>query len=241
MRPSDKNKAVSWPKLSGPHICVGAGQKALELARKSLLSAADLRNGKLCKADISAVFDFLSESPDLFDIYRANYETCGRIHKKQPFVGANKDFFAMSILRFLCFDILRKVFDPQIKRTDASWEMEFLHAFGGYICRTSYASFTEDLSRAYRKLAKSKGNSITAITIANDKSIQEIVKQACTSFPSEHLDFVNFSNAVNKRLSDKYETYGPSPIKVSEPVVEQFFEALKSPENRNYFRQMILH
>ncbi|MCV0426558.1 MAG: hypothetical protein K5905_13905 [Roseibium sp.] len=240
MRPSDKHKAVSWPKLSGPHICVGAGQQALDLARKSLHSAADMRGGKLSKADISAIFDFIATSPDLFDIYRSNYEACGRIHKKQPFVGANKDFFAMSVLRFLCFDILRKAFEPQIKRTDANWEIEFLQAFSAYICATCYAGFIDDLSKAYRKLAKAEGNSITAITIANNKDIQDIVKRASKGFPREHIDYVNFSNAVNKKLSDKYETYGPSPLKVSEPVIELFFEQLHSTENRNYFRQMIL-
>ncbi len=240
MRLSNKKPAVTWPKLSGPHICVGAGQKAMDLARKSLISAAELRDGKLSKADIEAVFDFLSASQDLFDIYRSNYEACGRIHKKQPFVGANKDFFAMSVLRFLCFDVVRKVFEPQIKRADPSWEIEFLQAFAAYICRTSDAQFIDELSEAYRKLAKSHGNEITAITIANDKSIREIVGRVSKQFPSEHIDFVNFSNAVNKALSDKYETYGPSPIKVSEPVIELFFNTLKDPEKSNFFRKLVM-
>ncbi len=240
MRPSEKKPAVTWPKLSGPHICMGAGQQALELARKSLLSAADLREGKLSKADIAAVLDFISASSDLFDIYRSNYEACGRVHKKQPFVGANKDFFAMSVLRFLCFDVLRKVFDAQIKRSDAAWEIEFLHAFSAYICQTANPEFVDQLSEAYRKMAKQRGNSITAVTIASDPGIQEIVRRTTRRFPSEHIDFVNFSNAINKALSDKYNNYGPSPIKVSEPIVEQFFKALKDPEKANFFRKMVL-
>lgn len=240
MRPSDKKNAVTYPKLSGPHICVGAGQKALDLARRSLQSAADLKGGKLSKADIAAVFDFISESPGLFDIYRSNYEACGRIHKRQPFVGANKDFFAMSVLRFLCFDMLRKVFETQIKRSDASWEIEFLHAFAAYIARTADAKFIDSLSDSYRKLAKAHGNEITAVTIANDPAIQDIVRRAARHFPKEHIDYVNFSNAVNKALSDKYENYGPSPIKVSEPLVEQFFDALRDKTRANYFRKMVL-
>lgn len=235
-----KNSAVNWPKLSGPHICVGAGQQALELARRSLQSAADMRGGKLTKADIGAIFDFIAASPDLFDIYRSNYEACGKIHKKQPFVGANKDFFAMSVLRFLSFDVLRKVFELQIKRSDASWEIEFLHAFSLYLCRTADPKFIDDLSEAYRKLAKAHGNSITAITIANEKAIQDVVRRAAVHFPKEHIDFVNFSNAVNKSLSDKFEDYGPSPIKVSEPLVERFFGGLRDPSKANYFRQMVL-
>jgi|GEM_PF-2662684 len=240
MRLSDKKPEVKWPRLSGPHICLGAGQQALELARKSLHSAADLRGGKLSKDDISAIFDYLSVSPDLFEIFRANYEVCGRIHKRQPFVSATKDFFAMSVLRFLCFDVLRSVFQLQIKRSNATWEIEFLHAFAAYICRTSNPNFIEELSEAYRRLAKKHGNSITAITIASDTKIQEIVRRAVAKFPSEHIDFVNFSNAVNKVLSDKYEDYGPSPIKVSEPVIETFFETLKSSAKSNYFRQLVL-
>ncbi|MHA7773346.1 hypothetical protein [Roseibium sp. M-1] len=240
MPASNKNNAVTWPKLSGPHICVGAGQQALDLAKRGLLSAADLRGGKLTKADIGAIFDFISTSPDLFDIYRSNYEACGKIHKKQPFVGANKDFFAMSVLRFLSFDVLRKVFELQIKRSDSSWEIEFLHGFSLYLCRTADPKFIDDLSEAYRKLAKAHGNSITAITIANDAAIQTIVKRVAAHFPKEHIDFVNFSNAINKALSDKYENYGPSPIKVSEPLVERFFDTLKDPSKANYFRQMVL-
>ena len=240
MRPADKKNAVTYPKLSGPHICVGAGQQALDLARKSLESAAELRGGKLTKAEISAVFEFIAASPGLFDIYRSNYEACGRIHKKQPFVGANKGFFAVSVLRFLCFDIVRKVFEPQIKRCDNAWELEFLHAFSDYITRTADDKFVDSLSEAYRKMAKAHGNSITAVTIANDETIQDIVRRASRKFPKEHLDFVNFSNAVNKALSDKYENYGPSPIKVSEPVIEQFFEAMRDKTRANYFRKMVL-
>jgi hypothetical protein len=236
----NKISAVTWPKLSGPHICVGAGQQALDLARRSLQSAADLRGGKLSKADIGAIFDFIAASPDLFDIFRSNYEACGKIHKRQPFVGANKDFFAMSVLRFLSFDVLRKVFDLQIKRSDPSWEIEFLHAFSLYLCRTAEPKFIDNLSEAYRKLAKTHGNAITAITIANDKAIQDIVRSTVAHFPKEHIDFVNFSNAVNKALSDKFENYGPSPIKVSEPLVERFFEALRDASKVNYFRQMVL-
>jgi len=240
MRPADKKSSVAYPKLSGPHICVGAGQQALDLAQKSLQSAADLRGGKLSKADIAAVFDFIAASPGLFDIYRSNYEACGRIHKRQPFVGANKGFFAISVLRFLCFDIIRKVFEPQIKRCDSAWELEFLQAFVSYVSRTANDKFIDSLSEAYRKLAKAHGNAITAVTIANDEAIQDIVRRAARKFPKEHLDYVNFSNEVNKALSDKYENYGPSPIKVSEPVIEQFFDTMRDKTKANYFRKMVL-
>ena len=240
MPPTAKKTAVTWPRLSGPHICVGAGQQALDLARKGLLSAAELRGGSLSQADITAVFDFIAASQDLFDIYQSNYEACGQIHKKQPFVGANKDFFAMSVLRFLSFDLLRKVFKPQINRADADWEIEFLNAFSKYICKTINSGFVDDLSSAYRKLAKEHGNSITAVMIANDKRIREIVASAADGFPSEHIDFVNFSNAVNKALSDRYNSYGPTPIKVSEPVIEQFFKQLRTASGSNYFRQLVL-
>ncbi|WP_428686894.1 hypothetical protein [Roseibium sp.] len=240
MSAAEKKNQVTWPKLSGPHICMGAGQQVLELARKSLQSAAEMRGGALSDTDIAAVFDLISASQDMFEIYRSNYEACGRIHKKQPFVGANKDFFAVSVLRFLSFDVLRKVFEPNMKRADGAWEMEFLNAFSGYICRTVDAGFVDALSEAYRQLAKAHGNSITAVTIANDKAIQDILRKAMAAFPKEHIDFVNFSNAVNKALSAKYESYGPSPIKVSEPVIERFFEALRSSENRNFFRQAVL-
>ncbi|WP_108872740.1 hypothetical protein [Roseibium album] len=240
MPPAAKKTAIQWPKLSGPHICMGAGQQALDLARKGLLSAAEMRGGSLSQAEIATVFEFIAASQNLFDIYRSNYEACGQIHKKQPFVGANKDFFAMSVLRFLCFDIVRKVFDRQIARTDDNWEIEFLHAFSLYICQTSNAGFVEDLSSAYRLLAKEHGNSITAVTIANDRTIREIVARAADDFPSDHTDFVNFSNAVNKALSDRYNNYGPSPIKVSEPLVEKFFSQLWSDSKRNYFRQIAL-
>ena len=70
-----------------------------------MLGAANMRGGSLNVADINMVFDFLAESQDMFDIYRHNYEACGKIHRKQTFVGANKNFFAMSVLRFLCFDV----------------------------------------------------------------------------------------------------------------------------------------
>ncbi len=240
MRPAEKKTTVNWPRLSGPHICMGAGQQALDFARKSLHSAAEMRGGKLSDTEISAVFDLVAASQEMFEIYRSNYEACGRIHKKQPFVGANKDFFAVSVLRFLSFDVLRKVFDAQMKRADGAWEMEFLHAFSGYICRTADAEFVDSLSKAYRKLAKTHGNTITAVTIAGDKTIQEVLRKVMAAFPKEHIDFVNFSNAVNKALSEKYESYGPSPIKVSEPVIERFFEALRSSANGNFFRQAVL-
>ncbi|MEP3049359.1 MAG: hypothetical protein ABJL55_00850 [Roseibium sp.] len=231
----------SWPRLSGPHICAGAGKQALDLARKSLLSAADMRGGNLGAADINMVFDFLAASQDMFDVYRHNYEACGKIHRKQSFVGANKNFFAMSVLRFLCFDILRATFEPQIKRSDGNWEIEFLHAFSDYICRTANPEFENQLSAAYRSLAGTHGNAITAITIANDETIQEIIRQASAKFPTEHIDFVNFSNTINKALSDKYEVYGPSPIKVSEPVIEHFFEAMKDADKGNFFRKMVFN
>ena len=108
--------------------------------------------------------------------------------------------------------------------------MEFLHAFSAYICRTTDPEFENELSAAYRTLASQHGNSITAITIANDETIQNIIRRTAAKFPQDHLDFVNFSNAVNKALSDKYEDYGPSPIKVSEPVIEHFFEKLKASQ-----------
>lgn len=228
----------SWPKLSGPHICMAAGQRAMELARKGLLNAAELKGGSLTQTDIAAVFDFLAASQDLFDIYRSNYEACGQIHRRQPFVGANKDFFAMCVLRFLCFDVLRKTCAPQIKRADSDWEIEFLQVLTKYVCDTVSASFIEDLSKAYRRLAREHGTAITAMTIANDAEIRTRVKSAADGFPTEHIDFVNFSNAVNKALSDKYKDYGPSPIKVSEPVIEQFFHELRASSKGNFFRQL---
>ncbi|WP_428526440.1 hypothetical protein [Roseibium sp.] len=231
---------MTWPKLSGPHICASVGQQSLELAQKALVGAANKRGGSLKASEIAAVFEFLSASQQMFDVFRTNYEACGKIHRKQSFVGANKGFFAMSVLRFLCFDVLRKVFEPQISRTDAAWEIEFLQAFSGYICQTTDADFEENLSAAYRRLAKDKGSDITAMTIAHDDGIQKIVRAAVRSFPSDHMDFVNFSNAVNKALTDKYEVYGPSPIKVSEPVIERFFGALSKPSEANYFRNQVL-
>lgn len=240
MRLSGNKPELKWPRLSGPHICLGAGQQALELARKSLLSAAEMRGGKLGAEDISAILDYLSLSPGLFDIFRTNYEVCGQIHKRQPFVSATKDFFAMSVLRFLCFDVLRNVFQLQIKRSSGNWEIEFLHAFADHICRTSDENFVNELSEAYRQLAKSHGNAITAMTIAGDDKIQEIVRRAAAKFPSEHIDYVNFSNAVNKALSKKFEDYGPSPIKVSEPLIETFFQNLKASAKGNPFRQLVL-
>ncbi|QDG78119.1 hypothetical protein [Labrenzia sp. PHM005] len=236
---SGKTK-LTWPKLSGPHICASVGQQSLNLAQKALLGAAKMRGGKLDAAEITAVFEFLAVSQDMFDIFRTNYEACGKIHRKQSFVGANTGFFAMSVLRFLCFDVLRKTFESQINRTDAAWEIEFLQAFSNYICRTADEDFEDSLSAAYRRLAKENGSEITVMTIAHDPAIQEIVRKAVAKFPSEHLDFVNFSNTINKALSDKYETYGPSPIKVSEPVVERFFKALGEPSRSNYFRGQVL-
>lgn len=239
MNAAQQKKARTWPKLSGPHICAGAGKQALDLARKSLLSAAEMRGGNLSAADVEMVFDFLAASQDMFEIYRHNYEACGKIHRKQSFVGANKNFFAMSVLRFFCFDLLRQTFEPQIKRSDANWEIEFLHAFSAYICSNSDPEFENGLSAAYRALASKHGNSITAVTIASDETIRKIIRRATANFPTEHIDFVNFSNAINKALSDKYEDYGPSPIKVSEPVIEHFFEAIKDPDKGNFFRKMV--
>lgn len=240
MRFSIKKPEVKWPRLSGPHVCLGAGQQALELARKSLMGAADMQGGKLGKDEIAAIFDLLAVSPELFEIFRANYEICGRIHKRQPFVSASKDFFAMSVLRFLCFDVLRSVFQMQIRRSKPTWEIEFLHALVEHICKTSNPEFVNELSEAYRRLAKTHGNTITAMTIASDEKIQDSVRRAVAGFPSEHMDYVNFSNAVNKLLSDKFEDYGPSPIKVSEPVIEEFFETLKESVKSNHFRKLVL-
>ncbi len=230
----------SWPKLSGPHICASVGQKTMDLAQKALLGAADMRGGKLDAAEITAVFEFLTASQDMFDLFRSQYEACGKIHRKQSFVGANKGFFAMSVLRFLCFDVLRKSFQSQINRTDDAWEIEFLQAFSGYICQSVDEEFEDKLSAAYRRLAEEKGSEITVMTIAHDPDIKAIMRGTAHKFPSEHLDYVNFSNAINKALSDKYEAYGPSPIKVSEPLVERFFQALTEPSRANYFRGQVL-
>lgn len=240
MTSKPKKNNLTWPKLSGPHICASVGKQSLDLAQKALLGAAELRGGKLSASEITAVFEFLSVSRDMFDVFRTNYEACGKIHRKQSFVGANKGFFAMSVLRFLCFDVLRKTFETQINRTDAAWEIEFLQAFSAYICRTADQDFEDSLSAAYRRLAKENGSAITVMTIAHDAAIQDIVRKAAGKFPSEHLDFVNFSNTVNKALSDKYDSYGPSPIKVSEPLVERFFQALSQPSSSNYFRGQVL-
>lgn len=198
-----------------------------------------MRGGHLSASDVDMVFDFMSSSADLFEIFRFNYEACGKIHRRQSFVGANKNFFAVSILRFLCFDVLRKTFEPQIKRSTGGWEIEFLNAFNTYICRTTDPDFEDKLSSAYRKLAGQHGHTITAITIASDPAVQDVVRQTAAKFPSEHIDFVNFSNAINKALSDRFEDYGPSPIKVSEPVIEHFFEQLKAPDTSNFFRKLI--
>lgn len=237
---SARQPPAEWPKLSGPHICASVGQQALDLARKSLVNAAEIRGGQLSVADIAMVFDFLANAPDMFDLFRTNYEACGKIHRKQTFVGAKKDFFAVSVLRFLCFDILRQVFQPQINRAGQGWEMAFLHAFAIYICNAIDPKFVAKLTVAYRNLAKKHGSDITALTIAHDPAIRAIVQDVSGKFPLEHIDHVNFSNAINKALSDKFEDYGPSPIKVSEPFIERFFKAIRSGEQSNYFRKTML-
>ncbi|GAA0782973.1 hypothetical protein E1180_07870 [Roseibium denhamense] len=240
MRSPAKKPKTEWPKLSGPHICAGVGKQTLDLARKGLLSAADMRGGHLTRDDITLVFDFLAEAPELFDLFRSNYEACGKIHRKQAFVGANKDFFAVSVLRFLCFDVLRRVFDPQIQRSGPDWEIEFLHGFSAYISQVADPEFEDKLSAAYRRLAKQNGNEITAITIAHDAAIQALIRDIAKLFPADQTAYVNFSNAVNKALSEKFEDYGPSPIKISEPPTERFFKALRNTTRSNYFRKVML-
>ncbi len=226
--------------MSGPHICLGVGRQTIDYVKKSLVTAAKRKGSGLSAEEIAFVIDMAECSEELFEIFRSNYEICGKIHKKQPFVAANENFFVTSILRFLCFDIVRSTFQTQIRYSDQSWEVTFLAGIGLYINEAIDPDFSKDLVARYKDLAREFGMQLDVLMIARDEEVIRKVKNAVFSFPDEEKDVERLVKTVNGVLSEKYNIYGASPGKISNPVAKKFLEELKSPEKANFFRKAIL-
>ncbi len=240
MNHSIRKPSVAGPKISGPHLCAHAGKHSLDLARASLLNASEIRGGELSTHDINLVFDFLSESQEMFDFFRSHYATCGQLHRHLTFVSPTKDFFAMSVLRFFCYDVLRSAFENQIRHCAGDWEVIFLSSLTGYIGDHIDPDFELKLSKAYMAIANEHGTDATPMTVANDPCVQEIMRDCLCRLLDSHAGMTEFCDRINKALAEKFNDYGPSPIKVSEPVLAKFFERLKNPQEANYFRKQVL-
>lgn len=228
------------PKLSGPHICFGVGQQTLEYVKKTLAAAAEHKGGGLTADEISFIVDMAECSEELFEIFRSNYQTCGKLHKKQPFVAASDTFFTTSVLRFLCFDVLRSVFQTQIRFSDPDWEVTFLGGLSSYINDFIDPGFSGDLVARYKDLTRKCGMQLDVLTIAQDDEVIRKVRNVVASLSVDERDIDQIVKTINGVLSEKYNDYGASPIKISKPVVWKFIEDLKSPENANFFRKNIL-
>lgn len=230
---------TALPKLSGPHICFGVGRQTLHYAKQILISAADHKGSGLTADEISFVLDMAESSEGIFEVFRSNYELCGKVHKKQPFIAANETFFATSVLRFLCFDIVRTVFQPQIRYSDSNWEVTFLGGLGQYINDSMDCEFIRDLAARYKDLAREHGMNLDVLMIARDDEVIRKVRGVVSNLPSDEKDVEQLVKIVNNVLSEKYNAYGATPIKISGPVANKFIEELKVKETSNVFRKSI--
>ncbi len=240
MHNSAPKPANPGPKLSGPHICVQAGKYTLNLVDCALSNAADMRGGKLSKHDIKLVLEFIRTSQEMFDFFRDHYAACGRLHKNQTFVPSSKEFFAQSVARFYCYDAVRKVFATQIKHCPGNWELVFISAGIAFFSEHVDPEFKNRLSKAYHTIANESGFELDAVAIANHESVRAIMKDSIQKLPTSHADLTRLSEVVNKAMSNKFNDFGPSPIKVSEPILAKFFEQLKNPQEATFFRKQIL-
>jgi len=220
-------------RLSGPHICTGVGNQVTQVIRDSLLCAAEIKGGSLSSDEISSVIDSVTESENLFKIYQTNYNQCGKIHERRKFVVMDKNFFSVFVLRVLCAKTIHHIFEDQIKRSDKFWEVHFARAQTDFFDTEIDQTFKDQLYGRYKALTRLHMSELSPKQIVGDAGLIAIVRKTIYRMKKQP-DFADpLSNFVNKVLSKTYHAFGPSPIKVSEPLIEKYVNALQDDALRD--------
>ncbi|GGB49909.1 hypothetical protein GCM10011316_22530 [Roseibium aquae] len=213
--------------MSGPHICTGVGNQVTAVIRDSLLWAADQKGGTLTASEISGIIDNVSSSESLFRIYQHNYNKCGEIHERRKFVIMDKNFFSVFVIRILCRRTAKRVFSDQIKRSDRFWEVHFARAQADFFDTEIDQEFKDHLYARYRDLTRIHTAQLSPKQIVGDTDLIKIVRNTVMHMQKRPDYSEAFSNCVNQVLSKTYHAFGPSPIKISEPLVEKYTKALR--------------
>jgi len=215
-------------RLSGPHICTGVGNQVTQVIRDSLLCAAEVKGGSLTADEMSSVIDSVTASENLFKIYQANYNQCGKIHERRKFVVMDKNFFSVFVMRVLCSKTIHHTFEDQIKRSDKFWEVHFARAQTDYFDSEIDQTFKDQLYSRYQALTRVHMSELSPKQIIQDADLIGIVRATIIRMKKQSGFADPLSNIINQVLSKTYHAFGPSPVKVSEPLIEKYITALQA-------------
>lgn len=227
------------PTLSGPHICSHVGNTVFSIAKSALAASANMNGGSLSAAEIENTLDLVSSAPDLFSLYTQQFATCAGIHKTQKFTPIDPEIFARFILQSYCHDVVRIVFEDQIRRAGPAWVQHFMGGQIAHISAVSNADFVEQIYARYRTLAMAKGTDLDTQLLYNDVKLQALVGNGFAVLNAETDEHAAFADAINSTLGTTLNAVGPSPLKVTNGNMACYLETLRQAGGASYFRRCV--
>ncbi|MBZ0218337.1 MAG: hypothetical protein K8F25_17405 [Fimbriimonadaceae bacterium] len=221
-----KDRSSGPVPLSGPHICSQVGQDILSVAKNALLAASARSKGGLTSAEIENIFDLLANAPEVFALYTHNFNACADIHKKRSFAKISTASFSRFVLQFYCKNTVRQVFHRQIAQSNDQWIGSFLEGLLLHIEQTTDPRFTKNIFGCYRELSLSNGAKLDLSLVFQNRTLHNLTAAVFEKLRLESADDQSLGNTVNRHIGQAHNVSGPSPLKVVDKDLKEFFRLL---------------
>lgn len=223
--------------LSGPHICSQVGHDLMSVVKDALLTASKRSNGVVSSAEIENIFDLLAKTPEIFSLYTQNFNACADIHRNRSFAKINPASLARFILQSYCKSIVGRVFVHQIEHSDLRWIEHFLDGLLIHVDQVVDPQFTGNIFARYRALSLDVGAKLEISAVFRDQQLQILVARLFARLRGDTDNHQALGNTINRHLGKTFHLSGPSPLKVINQDLSDFFDLLVQNINPTGFRK----
>lgn len=230
--------------FSGPHLCVQVGANVAAVLQAALVDMCERRGGKLTKIEIDHVFDLVTASTQLFDLFQTAYSGCVDLKQASRFVDVDGTTITRFVVSVYSRDVIAKVFRTQIKARGQQWTNAFVGGLVTFLVEDIDPELPRDLYQAYRTLASRLGGSLTPVTLLNS---QEFVTRfgTCVSRLHDAVEhragtLEQLEAVANESIAKAFDLSGPAREKLNDVSCNAFVTRLSGRSDGNPFRNLVL-
>lgn len=124
-------------------------------------------------------------------------------------------------------DPIKKTFNLQTRDTSKNWGMFFTHALMNFASHQMGADIANLIAKRYNTLAFTKAEKLTVEQLIADAGIVDILKDFIRNFrPVLKNEGIldSLSKFVNKEIDERFNSYGPNRLNVSNKELTVFFQ-----------------
>ncbi len=180
----------------------------------------------------------------MFSVFQRAYSNCIDLKKHSRLVEVNEKTVMHFVVNAFCRDVVARVFRAQINAKGSQWTYAFIDGFMTFLTNYVEPELSQELFRAYQKLALSFGGSLTPITILNSQDVVKVCNKTFVRM-QDSLDDGQLLKClkltVNEGIARSPNLNGPLKGELNEISILAFAKRVIVPSDSNPFRSIVLN